>query len=233
MVGIQELTLPIVVGTAIIDSINPCAIGVLILLVATLLQMTHDRKKMLFLGTIYIAVVYVTYLLAGLGLIWFQGFLIQQGLSIYLGVFLGLLMIALGIVEIKDFFWYGKGFSLSIPPQYAELIKEKSKDVTVAGAVFLGALVAMVELPCTGGPYLAITAVLAKQFDPAAFIYLVIYNFIFVLPLIIILLLAYSGVAINVMKDWKQSNRKWMRLGAGLLLLGLGVFLMLYYMNYI
>src|SRR3989339_705587 len=163
MVGIQELTLPIVVGTAIIDSINPCAIGVLILLVATLLQMTHDRKKMLFLGTIYIAVVYVTYLLAGLGLIWFQGFLIQQGLSIYLGVFLGLLIIALGIVEIKDFFWYGKGFSLSIPPQYAELIKEKSKDVTVAGAVFLGALVAMVELPCTGGPYLAITAVLAKQ----------------------------------------------------------------------
>ena len=85
MPGIEGLTLPIVIGTAIIDSINPCAIGVLILLVATLLQLTHDKKKMLFLGSVYVAVVYITYLLAGLGLIWFQGILIALGVSIYVG----------------------------------------------------------------------------------------------------------------------------------------------------
>ena len=107
------------------------------------------------------------------------------------------------------------------------------KKVTFAGAIFLGALVALVELPCTGGPYLAITAVLAKQFNFTALIYLLIYNFIFVLPLIIILLLAYFGIASESMKKWKESNKKWMRLGTGLLLVGLGIFLILYYLNYI
>lgn len=233
MPGIEGLTLPIVIGTAIIDSINPCAIGVLILLVATLLQLTHDKKKMLFLGSVYVAVVYITYLLAGLGLIWFQGILIALGVSIYVGLFIGIITIILGIIEIKDFFWYGQGFSLAIPPQYAELIKKKMKKVTFAGAIFLGALVALVELPCTGGPYLAITAVLAKQFNFTALIYLLIYNFIFVLPLIIILLLAYFGIASESMKKWKESNKKWMRLGTGLLLVGLGIFLILYYLNYI
>lgn len=233
MPGLEEVTFAIVVGAAIIDSINPCAIGVLILLIATLMQITGNKKRMLFLGFIYISVVFITYLLAGLGLIWFQSILIQLGFSVYLGVFLGIVMILLGIVEIKDFFWYGKGFSLAIPHKYAKLIKEKSQNVTVPGAIVLGALVAIVELPCTGGPYLAITALLAKSFDLTALIYLIIYNLIFILPLVVIVLLAYFGVKTNVMKEWKQSKRKWMRLAAGLLLIGLGIFLIYYYLNFL
>ena len=233
MVTIDTLTLPVVVGAAVVDSINPCAIGVLLLLVGSLMSMLHDRKRMIEIGLIYVSVVYVVYLLAGLGLIWFQSFLIALGFSLYVGLLIGLVSIFAGIVEIKDFFWYGKGFSLQIPPKYAKVIKEKSKHVTTWGAVFLGALVAMVELPCTGGPYLAITALLAQRFDWTAFGYMLLYNFIFVLPLLIILLLAYFGISTNRMKAWKQSKRKWMRLGIGILLILLGIFIIGFYLGWI
>lgn len=232
MITVESLTLPIILGTAVVDSINPCAIGVLILLVASLLGLAKDKKRMLRIGLIYITVVYITYLLAGLGLIWFQSFLIALGVSLYVGVLIGLITIFFGLTEIKDFFWYGKGFSLQIDPKYAEMIKEKAKNVSAPGAVFLGALVAIVELPCTGGPYLAITALLAQRFDWTAMMYLMIYNFVFVLPLLIILALAYFGVSAKRMKAWKQSNRKWMRLGIGVVLVALGLFIIGFYLQW-
>ena len=232
MISVESLTLPIVLGAAIVDSINPCAIGVLLLLVASLTQFVHDKKRMLLIGLIYIAVVFFTYLVAGLGLIWFQSYLIQLGVSLYVGVFIGLISIFFGVIEIKDFFWYGKGFSLQIAPKYAEEIKQKVKKVSVPGAIVLGALVAVVELPCTGGPYLAITALLAQQFDLTAMMYLAVYNFIFVLPLLIILALSYFGISTKRMKAWKQSKRKWMRLALGVLLIVLGLFIIGFYMGW-
>jgi len=181
-----NLTWPVIFGTAAIDSINPCAIGVLILLISTLIVMHNDRKKMLAVGSIYILAVYVTYFLAGIGLLLFiQKLNIAQPLSIFVGG----LVIILGFIEIKDFFWYGKGISLSIAPKYVKYIEEHAKKLTVWGAIVLGAFVAAVELPCTGGPYLAITTWIAQsQVLPVkALIYLLVYNFIFVLPLIVIL----------------------------------------------
>jgi len=87
----------------------------------------------------------------------------------------------------------------------------------------------MVELPCTGGPYLAITALLAKSFDQQAFIYLLIYNFIFVLPLLIILLMIYFGASTLRLKEWRLGKRKWMNLATGLLMIFLGALLIAYY----
>ena len=93
----------------------------------------------------------------------------------------------------------------------------------------VGAFVAMVELPCTGGPYLAITAVLARSFDLTALLYLLVYNAIFVLPLVAIVLLVFFGASTATMKKWRQNNRKWMNLAAGLLMIGLGCVLIVYY----
>ncbi len=87
----------------------------------------------------------------------------------------------------------------------------------------------MVELPCTGGPYLAITALLAKSFDIQAFIYLLIYNFIFVLPLLIILFMIYFGSSTLRLKQWRFRNRQWMNLSSGLLMIFLGALLIAYY----
>ena len=221
-----------VVITALIDSINPCAIGVLILLISTLIVMHNNRKKMLAVGSIYILAVYVTYFLAGIGLLLFiQKLNIAQPLSIFVGG----LVIVLGLIEIKDFFWYGRGISLHIPQRYVKYIEEYSKKVTLPGAIILGIFVAAIELPCTGGPYLAITTWIAhsKIIPIKAIYYLLVYNFIFILPLIIILLLVYFGTKVQKIKKWKQDYRKWMRLAIGLVLVALGILLILIAYNII
>ena len=127
-----------------------------------------------------------------------------------------------GILEIKDFFWYGRGFSLQIPHYFANKINEYSKNVTVPGVILLGAFIAGVELPCTGAPYIAIITLLSLNFNLQAFLLLVFYNIIFVMPLIIILLLVAGGMKLPMLQAWKQEARGTMRLAIGLLLVGLG-----------
>jgi cytochrome c biogenesis protein CcdA len=218
--------LPVVILTAAIDSINPCAIGVLVLLISTLLALSKNKSKMVKVGIIYISAVFFTYLIAGFGLLAFiQKFNISEQLSWIVGI----LVIILGIVEAKDFFWYGKGLTLAIPARRAEQIKKMMKKVSVPGAVVLGIFVAAVELPCTGGPYLAITTLLAKiGFSMDVFWLLVLYNFIFVLPLIIILCVVAFGVSAESVKAWKDKQKRWMRLFIGLIMIALGIGLILW-----
>ena len=103
------------------------------------------------------------------------------------------------------------------------------RHVSAPGAILLGIFVAAVELPCTGGPYLAITTLLARiGFNYTVLSYLLLYNFIFVLPLIIILLLVYFGMKTKDIKKWKQNKRKWMRLFIGIVMLILGILLILF-----
>ncbi|MEK6916639.1 MAG: GAP family protein [Nanoarchaeota archaeon] len=220
-------TWPLVVSTALIDSINPCAIGVLVIMIATLLKFSKDKKKMIIIGLIYITSVFLTYLAAGFGLLTF----IQKfpGISIYLGWIVGVIVIIMGIIEIKDFFWYGQGFSLHIPKKHAKTIMEKLDNLTIGSSIFLGIFVAAVELPCTGGPYLAITTALAKiGLSWKVFWLLVIYNIIFVMPLLVILFLVYFGMDADKISKWKDDKKKWMRLFAGLLLITLGIILILF-----
>lgn len=226
---VADLRLPTVIVTALVDSINPCAIGVLILLISTLLSLSHDKGRMLRVGLIYIVAVYIAYFVAGLGLL-----TVLQRLPVDLAQFIGMLVggivVILGFVELKDAFFPKEGRSptLGINPKYTDKIKEMAKKTTVPGVIALGVFVAAVELPCTGGPYLAITALLAKHFDLKAFMYLAIYNAIFVLPLVIIVALAYVGTSAEKLKGWQNANKKWMRVGIGVLMIALGVLLILF-----
>ncbi len=214
-------TITTVVFTAAIDSINPCAIGVLILLISTVIATAQSKKRMLELGIAYIAAVGITYFIAGLGLIAFFT-TIPHFIAEYISILVGAIIVFAGLVEFKDFFWYGQGFSLQIDPNMSKKIHEYSQNLSVPGMIFLGAFVSAVELPCTGAPYLAIILVLKQQFDFTAFLLLILYNFIFVMPLIIILLLAAGGMKITEIKMWKEQNRPYMRLMTGLLLVALG-----------
>ena len=219
-------TLSIIVFSAAIDSINPCAIGVLILMLSVLLAAKRSVKRMLLLGSVYIFSVFLIYFLAGLGLMYFLSN-IPLYLTEYLSIFVGVLIIAAGIIEIKDFFWYGRGFSLAISPNLAKKVHKYSTRTTILGIAFLGAFVSAVELPCTGAPYLAIITLLSQYFDFSALMMLILYNIIFVAPLIIILLLVASGKKLYEIKKWKQSNRGYMRLFTGLLLIAMGWLLIL------
>jgi len=217
----QLPTLGIVIGSAAIDSINPCAIGVLILMMSVVLSGKGSIGRMLFLGGIYVFAVFATYLIAGLGLIYILSS-IPLFITEYLSIVVGVIIIAAGIFEIKDFFWYGKGFSLHIPTIFIDKINKFAKNTTVPGIILLGAFVSAVELPCTGAPYLAIITILSLNFDFTAFLLLVLYNIIFVAPLIFMLILVATGVKLQNLKKWKQDTRGYMRLFIGLLLIALG-----------
>ena len=226
---IDDLTLPILIGAALVDSINPCAIGVILFLSSVLLRVSSSRRTLLFLGGVYISTVYVVYVLAGLGLVWFQHALISRGYAEIVGVIVGSLVVALGLVELKDVFWYGKGISLEIAPRHRETLTRMAERISLLSVVAIGAFVAAVELPCTGGPYLAVTAILAKSFDLRAFLYLLLYNVIFVLPLVLILTAISLGASTYRLKKWRQEQRRWMNLASGLLMIVLGGFLIAYY----
>jgi cytochrome c biogenesis protein CcdA len=222
-------TLTVVLGSAAIDSINPCAIGVLILMVSVIMGTGKgSTKRLLALGGAYIFSIFVTYLVAGLGLVYFFS-AIPIVIAEYLSLAVGVLVILAGILEIKDYFWYGQGFSLQIPPKAAAKIKEMSNSntTTISGIMALGAFVAAVELPCTGAPYLAIITILRVDWGLVPFLLMVLYNFIFVLPLIIILIMVAGGAKLSSVKKWKEESKGAMRLLIGLLLIALGWMLIL------
>ena len=219
-------TLGTVIIKAAIDSINPCAIGVLILMISVLTAAKQSVSRLILLGSVYIASVFVVYLLAGLGLTYIFASL-PLAITEYISIGVGVLIIGAGILEVKDYFWYGKWFSLSIPPIFAKKLDNYASKTTIPGIMLLGAFVSAVELPCTGAPYLAIITLLSQYFDFTAFLMLVLYNVIFILPLVFILILVAAGKKLYQIKKWKQDARGAMRLAIGLMLIAMGWLLIL------
>lgn len=220
---ITSLTVPILVGAAIIDSVNPCAFGVLIFLLAYLLKAFPSRRSVLTHGLAYISAVFLTYLIAGLFLLPVISQLGRVSAGVYVGI--GVLLIMFGILEIKDFFFYGRGPSLSIFPSASRRIEALVGRITgkLSTSFFLGVFVALVELPCTGAVYLGVLALVSLAGLTANnFLLLALYNLLFVLPLVIILFLIHRGGQAEKFEMWREKYRGYMRLAIGLLLMALG-----------
>jgi len=142
-----------------------------------------------------------------------------------------------GLLEIKDYFWYGKGFSLAMLPgtaqrikKYTKYMEKMDKDKPWMSYLLLGVLgifVVLVELPCTGAPYLAILALIGQGAYASALPLLLVYNFIFVFPLFIIIGFAYFGKSSTILEKWRKKHRGTMRLVIGLFLVLLGVYMLL------
>lgn len=233
----QELTLGIIILAALIDSINPCVFGVLIFLIAFMTRLFHSPNKMLLGGFLYTAVVYLTYLALGFGILKVA---VGTGIATSFYWVAAIVAIGAGVFEIKDFFWYGRGFSLQMIPGGAQRLKyyttqiekmeKRHPALLVLTTAFLGVFVVLVELPCTGAPYLAVLGLLAKGFYTQAVPYLLLYNFIFVLPLFLIIGLSYFGMSSETLEKFRQEHRGLARLGIGIVLMALG-FYMLYSLN--
>lgn len=220
---LNSLSLLTVIGAALVDSINPCAIAVLLILMGALI-VAGSKKKAIKSGLAFTLSIYLSYFLFGLGL--FSTIQIS-GLSYYFYKVIGVLAIIIGLANVKDFFWYGGGgFVCEIPRGWRPKLKEMLGKVTSPlGAFLMGFVVCLFELPCTGGPYIVILGLLADKMTLWASVpILLLYNLVFVLPLIIITFLIYSGFA-NVEKatKWKDNNLRILHLIAGVVMLALGI----------
>ncbi|MDX1535352.1 MAG: hypothetical protein R3346_01140 [Candidatus Spechtbacterales bacterium] len=231
----DQLTLPIIVGAALADSINPCVFGVLIFLLGFMMTIFKSKKRMLLGGLWYTFIVYLTYLGIGFGILRFLQNVISTEFSQAFYWIAAIIAIIAGLLEIKDYFWYGKGVSLQMIPGGAERIKmytkklqtmqDKHPKLTFLLIGLLGVFVVLVELPCTGAPYFAVLNLLAQGDYLTAVPYLLLYNFVFIIPLFFIIGVAYFSQSSDALERWRKEHRGTMRLGIGLFLIVLGAYM--------
>jgi cytochrome c biogenesis protein CcdA len=229
----ENLTIGIVIAAAAADSINPCVFGVLIFLIAFMNKVFKTRGMMLLGGLFYTAVVYATYLALGFGILKVT---LNIGISQFFYTVVAAIAIIAGLLEIKDYFWYGKGFSLQMLPgagKRLEYYTQKVEAMEVKHPLFLflvtallGIFVVLVELPCTGAPYFAILGLLGAGDYAQAVPLLLLYNFIFIVPLLIIIGISYFGTSSERLESWRKEHRGLMRLGIGLFLVVLGGYML-------
>lgn len=221
--GVGAGSLLTIIGAALVDSINPCAITVLLMLFSALL-LAGQKGRALRAGFAFILAVYLSYFIFGLGI--FSAIRIS-GLSSLVYKLVGGLAIVVGLLNIKDYIWYGGGgFVMEIPRRWRHTLKDILSAVTSpVGAFIAGFAVTLFELPCTGGPYFFALGLLANKVTTLGVVpYLLLYNVFFVLPLIILTFLLYFGFTnVEDAAQWKYQRTRLLHLIAGLILTTLGV----------
>ena len=217
-------TLVTIIGAALVDSINPCAIAVLLILLSAFLLGAGKKKRALAAGLAFTAAIYLAYFLFGLGI--FSAIKVS-GLSDLVYRLVGILAVVVGLLNIKDYFWYGGGgFAMEIPRSWRHTLKDIIYRATSPlGAFLVGFVVVLFELPCTGGPYFFVLGLLAKSLTLVGAVpYLLLYNVFFVLPLLLILGLVFWGYStVENAAEWKERNTRLLHLVAGVVLTVLGL----------
>jgi len=220
----KNLSLTLIVTAAIIDSINPCAIAVLIFLLGILLSIKASRKRIIKIGLVYIGAVFAAYYLAGLGLI---KIITQYNIQTEVTIFAGIIVLLAGFLEIKEGLYPDGKQLLRIPKKTKPIFTGFLKKGTIPSVFIAGVLVSAFELPCTGQVYLGILSMLSQENMRAqGYLYLFIYNLIFVLPLVIILFIAARGFDIRRMKNMQKKNRTTVKILMGFIMIILGIFLL-------
>lgn len=216
---------PLVSLAALIDSINPCAFSILLLTIAFLLSLgTFSRTRILQVGAVYLLGIFVAYLAIGLGLL--------QALHIFntphfMGRIGAFLLIGLGVINLINYFFPAFPLKLQIPRAAHSKIAELMKQASIPAVFLLGALVGLCEFPCTGGPYLMVLGLLHDaQTKFRGFGYLIWYNLLFVLPLVVVLLFASQRTVLEKLQTWKRDNLSALRLWGGIITILLGVLIL-------
>ncbi|MEK6926685.1 MAG: hypothetical protein AABW50_05400 [Nanoarchaeota archaeon] len=214
---------------ALADSINPCEIAILaMVLMAILVKNPGNKKKVLYAGAAFVSAVFIGYLVYGLIIVQFFKIFAQilRENSFYIYNGLAILTMIIGALQIKDFFHYKKGsFTTEMPIFLRPKAKRMAEKITSPGGAFvIGFILTLFLLPCTMGPYLIASGLLAELGILKALPWLLYYNLVFVLPMIVITLIIYFGAArIEDVTGWKDKHVKTLHLVAGILLFLVGL----------
>ena len=210
----------VIIGAAAIDSVNPCAFSVLLITIGFLLSLGFSRKRIFLIGGIYIFGVFIAYILIGLGIL---QTLTAFGAPHIMAKIGALILIVLGLINLASEIFPNFPIKLAIPasakPKMAQLMAKASMPT----AFILGILVAMYEFPCTGGPYFLVLGLLHDQKTFWQGLgYLLIYNLIFIAPLVIILALASNRTLHGKVEEWKKTKHAGIKIlgAAALIILG-------------
>ncbi|HHH41138.1 MAG TPA: hypothetical protein ENK56_03950, partial [Chloroflexi bacterium] len=216
------LLLPVVLLTGLVDGINPCALAILLFFVSFLFTIRKTRVSVAQMGAVYIGAVYVVYFLIGLGLL--------RASTLLRGHWLGqagaALLVLLGLTNLLGALFPNFPIRLEVPEGSKESLQKWMYRATLPTTLILGTLVGLHTFPCSGGPYVAVLGLLASQtgfWEGIA--YLVLYNLMFVLPLVVVLILSLDPVLGGKIRAWERSSSRTVRgvTGGVMAALGLGL----------
>ncbi|MBW2988056.1 hypothetical protein KY318_00975 [Candidatus Woesearchaeota archaeon] len=215
---------------AALDSFNPCAFFVLLFLLSMLIH-ARSRGRMLIIGGTYVffsGLIYFVFMAA-----WLNIFILAGNLKI-ITLLAGAIAVFIALINIKEFFFFKKGISLTIPEsakpklfkRMREMLKASSLASMLVATVVLAVSANVYELLCTAGFPMVFTRILTlHQLSKLGYyLYLVLYNVIYVIPLFIIVLL--FTLTLGAKKLTKEQGEA-LKLVSGLMMLGLGALLLL------
>ena len=218
----------IVIG--LLDGLNPCAMWVLLFLLSLLARL-KSRRKMFLIGGTFVLVsggVYFAFMAA-----WLNVFLLI-GISLIVRIVLAGLAILIGAINIKDFFAFKRGVSLSIPEsakpglykRVRQIVQARSLLLSLSGALVLAIVVNFVELLCTAGFPAVYTRVLTLRHLPwwTYYLYLALYNVFYMLDDSIMLVIAIVTLG---HRKLQEDEGRWLKLVSGAVMLIVGVVLLI------
>jgi cytochrome c biogenesis protein CcdA/thiol-disulfide isomerase/thioredoxin len=227
----RSLGLWTVVGAGLLDGINPCAFATMIFLISYLSVRKRQGSALLATGAAFTAGVSIAYLGLGLGLVRFLTALpILNTIGRWLNGLTLVLCVALAWGSFSDFRKARQGrlkdISLKLPDRLRgwirHLIREGSQaNNYIPASLLVGFAVSIVELACTGQVYLpTIVFVLGlPEWRARAALALVVYNVMFVVPLVVVFLVAYLGTTSQQLTQWMTRNAAGVKLATGVLFL--------------
>jgi cytochrome c biogenesis protein CcdA len=229
-----------IVFAGLIDGINPCAFATIIFLVSYLSLLGRKGKEVLLIGFSYTLAVFLTYFLIGmLGLSILEKIRQFNTLTIITNIIFivtGMIAIVLAIYSLYDYYLFRKSRNsemvLQLPRKIKlkihKIIREKTKvHHFVIGSFVIGFLVSIQELFCTGQVYLPTLVYMSNlmEYRSQAYLYLVLYNLLFILPLVVIFLLIYWGISSKKLGNWVQRKTGLTKILMSLIFFALGIIL--------
>jgi cytochrome c biogenesis protein CcdA len=182
-----------------------------------------SRREIFAFGLFYVVAIYVTYMAIGLGLIRAGVLLTAYPISKIGAV----LVILFGLLNIKEYFKPGTKFSIRIPLKVRGWVSKFAFRATVLSAIVVGILIGIYEFPCSGAIYLAIVTLLsAKKTFWTGLPYLLIYNIMFVLPLIVIFVLATNKITTEKYINFQEKHGRKLHLILAIFMIILGLLIL-------
>jgi hypothetical protein len=225
-----------VVLAGLVDGINPCAFTTIVFLLSMLAYLGKSRRQLLAVGTGFTAAVFVTYFLLGLGILEVvKTFSVSHGISTALAYGVAVLAFVLAGWSLIDFIRYARtGDAKKVTLGLPKVVKSRIHKVIrvglstrglIFGSVAVGFLVAVLESICTGQVYLPTIIFVARApgLRADALGYLLLYNLMFILPLVAILTVAYFGVRSESLGGFLARHLGALKLALAVLFAGLGV----------
>ena len=228
-----------VIGAGLLDGINPCAFATLIFFISYLIMRSKAKRDILFVGLAFSLGVFIAYLAAGLGLYqlvsrtakWF--FALSKWFYLGIGVFTAVI----AVLSVRDAWRTRHGdlgdMTLQLPERNKGMIHKLIRDQARTGFVATGAFliafpVSLIEFMCTGQTYLPTIVLIFSQnvLRQRALFFLVIYNLLFIFPLVLITSIAYFGVTSERLVAWLQKNAMVVKVATAVLFVALSSFLM-------